>query len=552
MRKILLFFIVFIFPLLSYCQVVYESSSSGPVYDLLDELASLKIISINSVARPYSRQYISEKLIEAKKSDQFHDNKITRRMEREILFYLKDYGFDLPGFPDDSIRKAVVLQTEIDPTGVYFLSQSVKASLNPVFGASLLTNENGNAWDISGGADFSGYAGKNFGFSAGIRQYFQSEILSDPKYFTSEEGRELEKIGTGGFSGTEWYGGLSVAWDWGDFGLYKNRPVWGNSINGSNILSGHAPSFPYIQLHLKPAKWFEFRYIHGWLKSEVIDSSASIFSGETGQGSNDKIVFRKKYIAANMLTVTPFRGLDISVGNSIIYSDVNPNPWYLLPFLFYNSVDAEKNLYNNDNGSNSQMFFDICSRQIRYLTIYTSLFIDELKVSRIFDPDQYNFTSWKAGLQLNGFPFKNLSFTVEWTKTNPITYKHYIPTTDFETDKYCLGHYLRDNSQEVFLSFKYKPVKNLSLLLSWTWAEHGPDYTYDGDTGEEVTTLPVLKNLTWKLNEISVFAKYEFINRVSVFLEYAYTNRGEDVKYSAPLFYGITNTMIVGISMGWE
>lgn len=552
MRKILFLLILIIFPLFSLSQVVYDSYASGLVYDLLEELASLEVITINSVVKPWSRQYIAGKLIEAKKSEQFRDHKITERMEKEILFYLKDYGFDLPEFPGDSLTPKVELQTEIDPTGFYLLSQSVKVSLNPVFGVSLLANENGNAWDLTGGGDFSGYVGRNIGISAGVRQYFQSELLSDPKYLTKEEGKELNKKGSNCFTGTEWYGGISVAWNWGDIGVYKNRPVWGNSFNGSNILSGHAPSFPYIQLHLKPAKWFEFRYLHGWLRSDVIDSSASGFTGESGSGSNDQLVYRKKYIAANMVTITPFKGLDLSFGNSIIYSDVNPNPWYLIPFLFYNSVDAEKNLYNNDNGSNSQMFIDICSRQLRYLTLYVALYIDELKVSRILDPGQYNFTSWKAGVKLSGFPVKNLSFAVEWTKTNPLTYKHYISATDFASDSYCLGHYLRDNSQEVCMTLNYKPVKKLSLLLSWTWAEHGKDYIYDGNTDEEITTLPVLSPLTWKLNEITFSARYAILNRISVFLEYNNACRTGDAGYNPPLLEGITNNLIAGISLGWE
>jgi len=41
---------------------------NNPVYELLDELASLKIITINSVVKPYSRVFIANKLLEAIKN----------------------------------------------------------------------------------------------------------------------------------------------------------------------------------------------------------------------------------------------------------------------------------------------------------------------------------------------------------------------------------------------------------------------------------------------------------------------------------------------------
>jgi len=50
----------------TYSQVVYEPVTNNRVYELLDELATLRIISINSVVKPYSRVYIAEKLMEAK------------------------------------------------------------------------------------------------------------------------------------------------------------------------------------------------------------------------------------------------------------------------------------------------------------------------------------------------------------------------------------------------------------------------------------------------------------------------------------------------------
>ena len=552
MRKSLLLLIFSCLAFLSFSQVVYEPSSNSPVYDLLDELASLRIISLNSIIKPYSRKYIAEKLLKAKQANQYSNYKLSKRIRDEVDFYLRDYGFDLQTKCQKGKDTLAHQHISYDPPGYLYTTNIFKAAIRPAFGAQFRVNENGSTHEFTGGGEAFGYAGKHIGFYANAKQTWQSEALVSPEYFTMEEGKVWKDAGKEGKTNTEWRGGISVAWNWGDLGVYKDRPIWGNSEHGSNILSGHAPSVPFIRLHLYPAKWIEFQYIHGWLQSNVVDSTKSAFALENGGNGNDELVYRKKFIAANMLTITPWRGLNISLGNSIIYSDVNPNPWYLIPVLFYNSVDAQKNVYSNDNGSNSQMFFDVCSRQIRHLSLYACLYIDELKGSRITDPNHYNFTSWKLGLKLSDLPLQNLSFTAEWTKTNPLTYKHYIAATNFTNDDYNMGHYLRDNSQEIYVAATYKPLRNLVFLLSYTYAEHGGEYPYSGSTGEDITALPVLKNLTWQNKEFQLAVGYEIFNRVTCFLQYCNTHRQGDVRYSPSLMLGNTNTLVVGVSLGWE
>ena len=49
-------------------QEVYQHVTTTNIYDYLDELANNKIIEINSVIKPYSRNYIAGKLREAIKS----------------------------------------------------------------------------------------------------------------------------------------------------------------------------------------------------------------------------------------------------------------------------------------------------------------------------------------------------------------------------------------------------------------------------------------------------------------------------------------------------
>ena len=427
----------------------------------------------------------------------------------------------------------------------------IKAAVRPSFGTQFMASENGSAWEVTGGGEFFGYGGKLIGAYANVKQTWQSEALVTPDYFTMEEGKVWKSDGANNVTNTEWRGGISVAWKWGDFGVYKDRPVWGNAEHGSNILSGHAPSFPFISLHLKPAKWIEFQYIHGWLNSNVVDSSKSTFAMDNGTVGNDQLVYRKKYIAANMLTLTPWRGLDFSLGNSIIYSDENPNPWYLIPVLFYNSVDATKSDYVDYNGSNSQLFFDISSRQIRHLHLYLVLYVDEWKMSRALNKNQHNFTSLKGGFKLSDFPFRNATFTTEYTRTQPMTYDHYIPTTVFSSDSYILGNYLRENSQELFFSISFHPYRSLSFAASYTIAQHGQEAPYRLDAPYVLDQVPFLKNKTWQDHSFEFSARYEFVNKVSCFIRYMNSIHEGDVAYQPIFMHGKTNLFNAGVSVGF-
>ena len=47
------------------CQEIPFPVSNYGVYDFLDELANIQVVSINSAVKPYSRLYIAKKLQEA-------------------------------------------------------------------------------------------------------------------------------------------------------------------------------------------------------------------------------------------------------------------------------------------------------------------------------------------------------------------------------------------------------------------------------------------------------------------------------------------------------
>ena len=162
---------------------------------------------------------------------------------------------------------------------------------------------------------------------------------------------------------------ISFSWKWGSVSLAKDYLEWGNGNFGQLILSEKSPPFTFIRLDLHPTNWLRFYYIHGWLNSLVYDSSSFSYN----HAESIKPFLRKdyinKYIAANLLSVSPFHWLDVSFGNSIVYSG-KLRPEFFIPFLFFKSYDNRGEDVSVEDG-NKQFYLDAA---IRYPQIVFILF----------------------------------------------------------------------------------------------------------------------------------------------------------------------------------
>jgi hypothetical protein len=537
-----LLFLSLLFSSLSFSQELFISTSNPGIDELLDELANNRIIALNSAAKPYSRIFIAERLVEALKKDSL----LSKRQVADILLYL-------PGFSNEVSRLNITLPPNRqiqgmdpgtfspDPLSINARTRWLAFSLRPVVDYTQYYNQNGAFYSATTGTGIMAYLGKHIALSAGISRTFQNCILANPEYFTISQGGNYQRYSDGGGDFTEWTGQLTYSWKWGSIGLYHDHFTWGNGYHGSNIFSGKPPALPFLKLHVKPAKWLEFNYVHARLYHSELDFSDVNLS--------DQYVFASstsKYIAANLLTVTPWRGLDITAGNSIVYD----GPFqlaYLIPVLFYKSVDHT--LMNTINNENSQMFFDISSRQIKHLHLFLSLFVDEFKMSRIRTKEENNFLGWKAGLKVSDFPARNLFFTFEGTRTLPMTYQHYVPTITYASDGYNLGNYLRDNSQELFLALSYKPFRGLMVSLSCNVAQHGDEFQYG--LVEDPVKLPVLKNISWQDQSLELSASYSILSNLAVFINFLYRETRGDIRFTAPVFLGKTSTVSAGLQAGF-
>ena len=538
MRKIiLLLFCTFAISNI-FSQDIPEHISYTRIYDYLDELASEGVIELNSTVKPYSRQFIAEKLLQA----QTQNTLLNKRQNDDLNFFLNEFALEqniLPETKLNLVNKETSTLAFIQPA-FHYKDSIFRARITPIIGMTVTRNANGNITKRWYGAEFQAMMGKHLSVYGSLRDIsIQGQLLARPGYLNDFPGYEYkESSGGGDYSDSR--GGIKYAWNWGSVGLVKDNIVWGDNYHGSNILSGRAPSFPMLTLHLKPTKWFEMQYIHGWLVSNVADSSHYYLENGTTKWYRPA----NKFLAANIFTFTPVKHLNVSVGNSIVYAENNVQAAYLLPFAFYKSIDHSMTKGLGVENQNSQVFFNVSSRNIKHLHLFTSVYADEINFAR-FKPGsaEKNPISIKVGANLSNFPIQNLSVIGEFTHTNIINYKHSIPVLTWASNSYNLGSYLGDNSQEMYLALRYKPIRGLDLNLSFMDAKHGNEYEYlrrnanRADAISKIISQPSLGDITWSNKTIGFNAQYEVFSNA-----YALIN----VTYSDIRGYDLTSTPIDG------
>lgn len=498
--KYLLSIIPFIF--LTYIlksQVVYQDVNRSSIYEFIDEMNNLHYININTLVQPYSRKEIAEKLSE------IDTNLLNSRQKIDLHFFLKDYNKEL--------SKQKLNNKRAD---LYYYNDSLfKITLNPILGGRYEANENGNYWHRWWGGEIYGSIGKQWGFYANIRDQLESDKFLNENYLQRRNGAVYK--GSGDFS--DFRGGITYQHKKISIGLLKDLFQWGNQQFGSNVFSTKAPSFTRFNLKLEATNWLSLHYFHGWLNSEVLDSSKSYNSGVL-----ERRVMVPKFIAANYISIMAIPRFYFSIGNSIVYSD-QFHPAFLIPFTFYKSLDHT--IYaggGNAGGANTQLFLDLSSRNIKHLHLYGSLYIDEISFSRMWKKDKHsNFISSKLGAQWSNIMNSNITLNGEATLTNPMTYRHFINSTTFASNQYTLGHYLGDNAFTYTFQLDYRPIARLKCSIGAELATKGNSYTYT-ENGEDVWGLDFQENVVWKKRELYTNFRYELMNDLILSFRYSYTD----------------------------
>jgi hypothetical protein len=199
---------------------------------------------------------------------------------------------------------------------------------------------------------------------------------------------------------------------------------------------------------------------------------------------------------------------------------------------------------------NSMMFMDISTKIIPHTHLYFTAFVDEMAVKRFFNPDEFNFLSYKGGVRIaNLIPNAYAGF--EYTWTNALTFRHFVPTLNYESNRYNLGHYLEDNARELFITAGYKPIRGLDLHISYTHANKGPDHTLLGTP--RVGIVP-FSPVVWESDAFRFNANWQVINDVWIYFGYTLQEtKGEQEfveRYMPEFWQGKKGAVNFGIRVG--
>lgn len=527
----------------SSAQDIPMSTDNEALYEFVDELAATHYIVVNQVVKPYSQKQIAQWLTEA----EFHYHRMTKRQQREWQFYKDNMVWQ----PEDSIQLANRVDMfkgqnsalSLSPLGFFNHNAKMTFALKPILKAEFYNNSLGTEYHRSVGVAMDLTVG-NWGFYANLQETNESEKLRKANYLANTHGANYKSNDY-----SDMLGGVTYANDWLTLGLVKDYVEWGTHQNGANIISDRAPSFTQLKLKVKPVEWFEFNYVHGWLVSDVIDSTDSYVMAS----GKRRDVMHGKFLAANMFTLYPFKTLGLSVGNSIVYSADNAKMQYLNPLMFYKSVDHTYNSTDDvgrNVGQNSQMFFDVSFRGLKKVFMYYTLFVDELKIERWKQPDEYNFYSYKTGIKFTQV-IPNTSFGFEYTHTTPITYQHDVTTTTFESNQYNMGHYLRDNAEEFYAYAHFRPIKNLRFKLSYTHIRKGEEYGYVRDGN--LVKHPFIQDVKYQNSTWEFLSEYQLAYDMFFHLKIGQSNpSGLDVaSYVPPHFRGKQFNVMFGANIGF-
>lgn len=519
--------------------------SNEGIYLFLDELATRKVIDLHSLVKPYGRKDIAEKLLAADSSRAI----LNARQQAELDFYIKDYIKEFPVEDSSGLGTSWLwLNPEKRFDAFHYRDSLFQITVNPILGMDFWANQNGSFYHWWNGLEASSTIGR-FAIWASLRDNHESTELTSRDFQNQRIGASnLKYYSEGKRDYWEVRAGITYAWKWGHIGLLMDQFAWGENNAGANIYSGRTPAYPRLELAMDPAPWFRFTYVHGALVSEVVDSTMS-FTTSTSYGTDYREVYHAKYMAANIFTFVPTTGLQLSIGNSVVYDYRYPHYAFLLPVAFYKAIDHTLNA--GINNMNSQIFFSASSRNLQDFHFYTSIFLDEFAFDRMFDSEEHNFVSYKFGAATT--LLSNTRIWAEYTWSNALTFRHNIPTTTFESNQYNLGHYLEDNARQFYLGAEYRPLRALNIRAYYSHAEKGPDHTELGTMPRQGITS--FDPIVWTSDRVGILATYQLINDLYLRLGYEWRNVTGETEYlelwTPEEYHGKTGTFRLGMNFGF-
>ena len=520
-------------------QNIWENTNTE-VHPFLYRMAQKGLIEYNDLIKPINRVHV----LNALNILQEKDSILTTIEKKELNFYLQEYT--RPAKEQISLFKKD--QNKRWRAGA-ITSNEFEFYIDPLLGINNFSGNNKNISQLSNGFELWGTAGKNrnIGYQVYYRDYTETGTVNNNfRVESSTQGTILVGAKSDNkINYTDIRANINYSWKKGNISMGKDNLIWGYGENSNIVLSNKAPSYPYIRLDYKPLKWLNFNYTHAWLNSNIPDSSLSYLTN-SGRIDNDfRLVFVQKYLATHSIDVQAMKGLNIAIGESIVYSD-KMDPGFLIPINLFKFYDNNRSNFLIEAGSNGQYFLSLSSRnQIKNTHLYSTLFIDEIRVSSIFNKtESRNQLGFNLGASITDVFIPYLTLGAEYTRVNPFVYSNLIPAQNYTSYNYILGDWMGNNFDKAILFTKYTPIAKLKLVARFQKIRKGGS----GTIYEQYAVQPqpaFLFDYIKTRSDLFLQARYEYIN--NIYLTSSLTLMQTKLAYGNVVK---DNTYQLGISVG--
>lgn len=383
----------------------------------------------------------------------------------------------------------------------------------PIVGGSVVTTPDGMILRRSIGARAWGQISKRWGYQLSFQDITETGDRVDTAKKSLLAGPETGAVPQGFFTVNEFnYGELrgqvTYTFNKGSVSLAHDYLLWGYGQGGRLVLSDKAPTYPQIRFDFAPLPWLRFNYVHAWLKSDIPDSARS-YTIPNGLYGGVREVFVPKFMASHSVDIRLMKGLNFSVGESIVYTD-KLNLAYLIPVMFFKAFDNYAGSRSITRGNNGQFFFQLSSRnQLRNTHLYANLLIDEIKISEVFNAEkQRNQLGYTLGGSVTDVGVSYLTLGAEYTRVRPFVYRNFLPAQNYTSASYLLGDWIGMNADRIFLYAKYTPIPRLRLMASLMKVRKGAEGTFDQQYFQQPQPDFLFGALS-DFNELSLQGNYE-------------------------------------------
>ena len=501
----------------TYSQTIWENKNVE-AHAYLARMAQKGFIEFNDIIQPIERTKIANALFQLSQQRA----SLTSIELKELDFYLQEYNQDL--IADSLIKNEIgffVKDAHQRPRMFFIHTKDFSLNLDPNVSTNFIVGGGQNITQVSNGLNLWGKVGKKWGYQLMYRDVTELGTVRDFYTVNKLDFRRQEpktgiilvglnddrKINHSDIRAT-----ISYSFKNGSISFGKDQIVWGYGENGRIVLSDRAPSFPLIRFDYNPIKWLRFNYFHGWLNSEIVDSTKTYPTYNGGVSGDIRIINRQKFIASHTLQFNLKKGLDLAIGESIIYSD-QLDPGFLIPINLFKVYDNNKSNYLINAGSNGQYFLQLSSRnQIKNTHLYGSMFIDEIRLASVFNKAKSrNQLGYTIGGSVTDYFTPYLTLGAEYTRVNPFVYNNLIPAQTYTQFNYPLGDWLGSNFHRKMIFARYNYLPKLKFYTRFQFMNKGGEGSvYDQYNAEPQPKF--LSDYQQTRNDFFFQTSYEWFN----------------------------------------